>query len=573
MIKRTLSIAALLLLAALPAAAQHYTADTNQDRAIGLSELLRVIQFYNTGTFHCQAGTEDGYDPGPGDTSCAPYDADYNTQNWVISLSELLRAIQFYQLLSYHLACGTEDGYAPGPGVDCVDGDTWTILLPGNVPMELAWVPAGSFSMGSPALEAGRNADEGPQREVALEQGFWIGQYELTQVQWEAVMNSENPSFFQGGNRPVEQVSWNAVTEDFLPAMSTAMNMEFRLPTESEWEYACRADSTTRFYWGDDVDLSEIDTYAWYAGNSAGVTHNVGTAGGMGHTNAFALYDMSGGVAEWCEDWYHEGYLGAPIDGSAWTVPAGSARVHRGGAWDSAAEDARSAHRDSADPNFVSSTIGFRVVLGQVEQEVVLGSANAFAILAGSTVTNTGLTRITGDLGVSPGAAVEGFPPGVLIGNQYTGVDSAAGQAKADLIVAFNDAAGRSGSPISLPGNLTGLTLYPGLYSNETSVMLNSGSVTFDAQGDIHAVFILKMGSTLTTGSGTEVILAGGAKANNIYWQVGTSATLGTTSIFKGNILASASITLATNANLEGRALTQIGAVSLDAAVVTVPAP
>jgi hypothetical protein len=211
------------------------------------------------------------------------------------------------------------------------------------------------------------------------------------------------------------------------------------------------------------------------------------------------------------------------------------------------------------------------VSMGQAP--IDLGTAGAFAILAGATVTNTGPSIVTGDLGVSPGAAVVGFPPGILNGSIFTGVASAAGQAKLDLTVAFNDAAGRSLGNVSLPGDLGGLTLYPGLYTNSTSVMLSVGNVTLDAQGDENAVFIFQMGSTLTTGSGTQVVLSGGAKAGNIYWQVGTSATLGTTSIFKGNILASASITLATGATLDGRALTQIAAVTLDASTITVPAP
>jgi hypothetical protein len=207
------------------------------------------------------------------------------------------------------------------------------------------------------------------------------------------------------------------------------------------------------------------------------------------------------------------------------------------------------------------------------QDSIDLGSANAFAILAGSTVSNTGPTIVTGDLGVSPGTAVVGFPPGTLNGAMFSGVASAAGQAKLDLTAAFNEAAGRSVGPVSLPGNLSGLTLYPGLYTNSTSVMLSVGNVTLDAQGDSNAVFLFQMGSTLTTGSSTQVVLSGGAKAANIYWQVGTSATLGTTSIFKGNILAQESITLATGATLEGRALTQTAAVTLDAAVITVPAP
>jgi hypothetical protein len=189
--------------------------------------------------------------------------------------------------------------------------------------------------------------------------------------------------------------------------------------------------------------------------------------------------------------------------------------------------------------------------------QLQLGTTSAFAILAGATVTNTGPSVITGDLGVSPGTAVVGFPPGTLNGEIFTGVGSAAGQAKADLNAAFNEAAGRSTGAVSLPGDLSGLTLYPGLYTNSTSVMLSTGNVTLDAQGDSNAVFLFQMGSTLTTGSSTQVILAGGAKATNIYWQVGTSATLGTNSSFKGNILAEASITMTTGATLDGRALTQ----------------
>ena len=208
-----------------------------------------------------------------------------------------------------------------------------------------------------------------------------------------------------------------------------------------------------------------------------------------------------------------------------------------------------------------------------VDQEPVeLGATNTFAILAGSTVENTGNSIVTGNLGVSPGSDVIGFPPGTVSGEVYIGVDSAAGQAKLDLTNAFLDAAGRSTDTVSLPGNLSGLTLYPGLYTNSTSVMLSAGNVTLDAQGDANAVFIFQMGSTLTTGSATEVVLSGGAKAANIYWQVGSSATLGTTSIFKGNILAQESITLATGATLEGRALTQTAAVTLDASIITVPA-
>lgn len=210
----------------------------------------------------------------------------------------------------------------------------------------------------------------------------------------------------------------------------------------------------------------------------------------------------------------------------------------------------------------------------QVAQpEIVLGSAGNFAILAGSTVTSTGATVINGDLGVSPGSAVTGFPPGIVNGAMHIS-DNTAVQAKNDLLAAYNDGAARL-NPAVLPGNLGGLTLTPGLYKNSSSTGITGtgplGILTLDAQGDPNAVFIFQMGSTLTTDPGTQIVLSGGAKAANIYWQVGSSATFGTTSVFKGNVLADQSITLNTGATLDGRALTRIGAVSLDASTVNKP--
>lgn len=203
-------------------------------------------------------------------------------------------------------------------------------------------------------------------------------------------------------------------------------------------------------------------------------------------------------------------------------------------------------------------------------QAVALGGAGAFAVLAGSTITNTGATGLTGDMGVSPGTAVTGFPPGTLTGTLHAG-DPASAAAIADLTTAYNDAAGRTLAPVAVAGNLGGMTLPPGLYKSTSSLEVSSGDLTLDARGDANAVFIFQMASTLTTTSGRAVVLIGGAKASNVFWQVGSSATLGTTSAFKGTIMADQSITLNAGATLDGRALARIGAVTLDANAVVVP--
>jgi hypothetical protein len=203
---------------------------------------------------------------------------------------------------------------------------------------------------------------------------------------------------------------------------------------------------------------------------------------------------------------------------------------------------------------------------------VVLGTSANFAVLAGPTVTSVGATTVNGDLGTSPGAAVTGFPPGLVNGTIHAG-DSAAAQAQLDLTTAYIDAAGRTAGAVAVAGNLGGLTLTPGLYKSTSSLEISSGDLTLDAQGNANAVFIFQMASTLTTTAGRQVILSGGAKAANIFWQVGSSATLGTASVFKGTIMADQSVTLTTGARLDGRALARIAAITLEANVISIPAP
>ncbi len=204
--------------------------------------------------------------------------------------------------------------------------------------------------------------------------------------------------------------------------------------------------------------------------------------------------------------------------------------------------------------------------------QVNLGSAAEVDILAGSTVTNTGPTIITGgDLALSPGSAVTGFPPGTLTTPAVMHVtDPTAAQAQVDLTTAYLYTAGLPGGAV-LPGDMSGLTFTPGLYKTSSTVKLSAGNVTLDAQGDVNAIFIFQVASTLTTIGGTQVVLAGGAQAKNVFWQTGSSATLGTTSIFKGTIMALQSITLKTGATLQGRALARNGAVTLDSNAVDAP--
>ncbi len=231
-----------------------------------------------------------------------------------------------------------------------------------SIGMEFMKVPAGEFKMGSPSDESGRDDDEGPVHKVTIEDPYYLGIYEVTQEQWSEVMGS-NPSKFKGDDLPVEKVSWNDVQEFIEKLNEKEGTNKYRLPSEAEWEYACRAGTTTGYYFGDDE--LKLKDYAWYRDNSKGflglksaATHPVGQK----KPNPWGLYDMYGNVWEWCQDRYHSDYDVAPSDESAWEDGSGSFRVMRGGGWLGDAGVCRSASRGSYDIEYRNYFLGFRVL-------------------------------------------------------------------------------------------------------------------------------------------------------------------------------------------------------------------
>lgn len=196
---------------------------------------------------------------------------------------------------------------------------------------------------------------------------------------------------------------------------------------------------------------------------------------------------------------------------------------------------------------------------------ILLGTASSFSVLAGSAVTNTGPTVLSADLGVSPSAAISGFPPGIVGGTTHA-ADAAAAQAQLDVTTAYNDAASR-GPATAIVGDLGGQTLVPGAYAG--GAVSITGTITLDGQGDPNAVFVIKAASTLITASTSSVSLIGGARACNVVWQVTSSATLGTSTSFAGTILALESITANTGAIVNGQLFARNGAVTLDSNTIT----
>jgi formylglycine-generating enzyme required for sulfatase activity len=245
--------------------------------------------------------------------------------------------------------------------------------LGGGVTLEVAAVPGGTFVMGSPAFsEANRSLDEGPQHEVSVP-GFYAGKFEVTQAQWRAVARmpkvtrylDPDPSHFKGGELPVEQVSWDDVRE-FCARLWGKTGLSYRLPSEAEWEYACRAGTATPFAFGETIapGLVNYNGFPYSIAAKEAYRERTTRVGSLDRANGFGLYDMHGNVWEWCMDVWHSNYAGAPSDGSAWVTGGDqSYRVVRGGSWDGYPNGTRSAFRNRYHPDNRSYNGGFRVVV------------------------------------------------------------------------------------------------------------------------------------------------------------------------------------------------------------------
>ena len=284
----------------------------------------------------------------------------------------------------YAIQCATSLSQpTPWRGLALLQLPSTPYLVPGTAPAatgsrfyraiamtqtNLVFIPAGSFTLGSPTNETGRFSDEDPQTAVTFGQGIWMAAYPVTQQQYQSLTGT-NPSAFTGDlSRPVEQVSWfdasnycRLLTQQEFAAGKIPAGFQYRLPTEAEWEYACRAGTTTRFNYGDDPGYLNLTNHAWFTDNSPDqATHPVAQK----PPNALGLYDMHGNIWEWCQDWYD------PYPGGNFTDPQGPVsgvlRVLRGGSWADDAPLCRSACRIADDPSAQFFVYGFRIVLAPI---------------------------------------------------------------------------------------------------------------------------------------------------------------------------------------------------------------
>ena len=297
-------------------------------------------------------------------------------------MDRILNAPSIIDTAWHPLAIGCPPAWASGWGQD-----RWGVFVEftlQEITQRLRWIPPGRFWMGSPEEEPGRFDGEGPRHQVTLTEGYWLFDTPCTQALWEAVME-KNPSRFQSPTRPVERVSWHDA-QNFLKQLNGRIpDLNLTLPSEAQWEYACRADTETAIYTGELAILGErnapaLDPIAWYGGNS-GIDFELDNGYDSSgwekkqylHTqagthpvqfkraNPWGLYDMLGNVWEWCQDHWHDNYQGAPTDGSAWlSGDAVARRVLRGGSWIRYARDVRAACRYAYPPALRYDYIGFR---------------------------------------------------------------------------------------------------------------------------------------------------------------------------------------------------------------------
>lgn len=255
------------------------------------------------------------------------------------------------------LALFSTEGAHASPQRKAGDDLVWVIPGTDGIEYRMRRIPAGTFEMGSPADEKDRDPDEGPVRTVTISRPFYLGVYPVTQAQWEAVMG-ENSSWFKGDpERPVEQVSW-ADAQRFIEKLNAAGDGHFRLPTEAEWEYACRAGTTTRFFWGNDIEEREVGEYAWYMDNTERASQPVGWK----QPNPWGLHDMIGNVYTWCQDWYAPEYdTNSRVDPSG--PDSGLYRVIRGGSWHHWPRHLRSANRFRYAPTARFFHVGVRLAM------------------------------------------------------------------------------------------------------------------------------------------------------------------------------------------------------------------
>ena len=248
-------------------------------------------------------------------------------------------------------------------------GDTISADLGDGVQLEFVWIPPGEFMMGSPGSEPGRCVDEGPQHHVTFGQGFWIGKFEVTQEQWYSVMGANPSRSWEEGGRPrklapVENVSWydcqdfcRVLNGRYMTSSNGYAGITFRLPTEAEWEYACRARTSSRFCTGNEDNAP--DSVGWYADNSSTVPHTVGQK----NPNNWGVYDMHGNVWEWCQDRY--GKYSTNITDANGEPASRRTRISRGGSWQDWAQQCRSSTRSECLPESSDGGMGFRVVASQ----------------------------------------------------------------------------------------------------------------------------------------------------------------------------------------------------------------